>query len=172
MERIYLVKNPSAWMMDELIAFSLYTRFKVVFIRKPGPFYRQRIEQLRQNKIDIIIKPFRFRFNLKKLLFSFWFVLRHLNCFFSRYSLVVGLKSIGWFLLLEDAHFKKGASIHAQFATQPALLAHLLSQYNSQRKIKYYFTFHAYDIFFDNRWFALLVNHSNKCFSISEYNIR
>ncbi len=158
-------------MMDELIAFSLFTRFKVVFLRMPGPFYEQRIEQLRLNKIEIIIKPFRYRFNIKKLLFSFWFALRYFHCFFSRYSLVVGLKSIGWFLILDDAHFKNNTSIHAQFATQPALLAHLISQYYSQREIKYSFTFHAYDIFFDNRWFTLLANHSQKCFSISDYNI-
>ena len=172
MERIYLIKNPSAWMMDELIAFSYFTKFRVIFIRKPGAFYQPRIEQLKANGIDVVFCPFKYQLKVKKLLFSFGFLLKHASHFLSWYSFVVGIKSIWWFLFSDDRYFNKNVSIHAQFATQPTLLAMLLKRYYKKHIIDYYFTLHAYDIFLDNRWFVLLVNNATKCFSISEYNIK
>ena len=172
MERIYLIKNPSAWMMDELIAFSYFTKFQVLFIRQPGTFYQPRIAQLTANGIDVVFCPFQYKLDIKKLLFSFWFILKNAKHFLSRYSFVVGIKSLWWFLFSDDRFFNKDVSIHAQFATQSALLAMLLKAYFRKQKIEYYFTFHAYDIFFNNRWFVPLVNNATKCFSISEYNIK
>jgi hypothetical protein len=171
MERIYLIKNPTPWMIDELIVFSRHTEFKVIFLRHPGEYYSKQLEQLRSNGIEIIFNPYALRFSIKKILFCIKFVLSNIKCFFSSYSFVVGVKSLGWFLLIDDNYFNKPSSIHAQFATQPALIALLLSKYQNKRRINYYFTFHAYDIFFKNKWFVKLANNSKKCFSISEYNI-
>ena len=158
-------------MIDELIVFSKHTKFKIVFLRVPNAFYNERLAQLKNNGIEIVCRPFMHQFNFRKLLFILPFILSNFSCFFSKYSFVVGVKSIWWFLKIDDGHFKENGSIHAQFATQPALLAMLLCQYHQKRKLKYFFTFHAYDIFFNNKWFVQLVNHSRKCFSISNYNI-
>src|SRR5690606_33187949 len=87
-------------------------------------------------------------------------------------SFVVGIKSIWWLIKTDDIYLSKPVSIHAQFATQPALIAMLLKEYHRHTKIDYFFTFHAYDIFFHNKWFTKLVNNSKKCFSISDYNIK
>ena len=171
MERVYLIKNPNTWMLDELIVFSQHVQFKVIFLRQPGAFYEDRLTQLRQNGIDIVVCPFSKAPNISKLLFCLRFSIRNLACFLSWYSFIVGIKSLWWFCLLEDQYFKKPVSIHAQFATQPALVSLLLSKYHSSSKIDYFFTFHAYDIFFYNRWFVKLVNNSRMCFSISEYNL-
>lgn len=158
-------------MIDELLVFSEHTKFKVIFIRKPGEFYQERIQQLKQNGIEIIYSPFITSFNFKKLLFCIQFALRNFKGFASKYSFVVGLKSLWWFYRLDESYFNRPVSIHAQFATQPALVSLLLKKYFASNQIRYYFTFHAYDIFFNNKWFVKLVNNSDKCFSISQYNI-
>ena len=172
MERIYLIKNATTWMLDELIVFSQHARFKVLLIRKPPEFHNERLNQLKQNGIEVVTCPFSSNIHFKKVLFCLKFVFKNINSFFSGYSLVVGIKSIWWFLLMDDRHFKSSVSIHAQFATQPALVALLLSQYHHAIQVDYYFTFHAYDIFFNNRWFVKLVNNATKSFSISKYNIQ
>lgn len=171
MERIYLIKNPSIWMIDELVVFSRHVRFSVLFLRKPNAFYNDRIEKLRENGVEIIYEPFTKWVSLQKLLFCFGFAISNMPGFFSWYSLVVGLKSMWWFLKMDNRYFQEPVSIHAQFATQPALIGLLLSKYHSRSQVKYFFTFHAYDIFFNNRWFVKLVNNSEKCFTISRYNI-
>lgn len=171
MERIYLIKNPSNWMIDELLVFSQYAKFKVIFIRKPGDFYLERLDELKNNGIEIECEPFTNSFNLQKLFFCIGFILKNLSGFSSWYSFVVGIKSLWWFFRLKETYFENPVSIHAQFATQPTLISLLLKKYYTKKKIDYYFTFHAYDIFFDNKWFVKLVNNSNKSFSISQYNI-
>ena len=40
------------------------------------------------------------------------------------------------------------------------------------RNVEYSFTFHAHDIYFNNRWFTTLVNNSQNAFSISDYNLK
>jgi colanic acid/amylovoran biosynthesis glycosyltransferase len=170
-DRIYLIKNPSIWMIDELVVFSRHIHFSVIFLRRPNTFYNDRIEQLRENGTEIIYEPFTNWVSLKKLLFALGFIVKNIPGFLSWYSFVVGIKSIWWFLKMDTSYFQKPVSIHAQFATQPALIGLLLSKYHSPSKVKYFFTFHAYDIFFNNRWFVKLVNNSEKCFSISRYNI-
>ena len=172
MEHVYLVKNISPWMIDELIVFAKSTRFKLVLIREPGTFYTKKLDDLRSNGIDVIVSPLTRPIKFRKLLFCVKFVLVNCSCFFSRYSFVVGVKSIWWFLKLDDSIFNKPSSIHAQFATQSSILALILKSYYGKAVIKYFFTFHAYDIFFNNRWFVKLVNNSEKCFSISRYNIQ
>lgn len=171
-ERVYLIKTPCAWMIDELIVFSQHVKFKVLFLRDPDAFYKDRINQLKANGIEVISCPFTSGVSSKKIFFCLRFIIQHLTSFFSRYSFVVGVKSIWWFLKLDDTYFNKPVSIHAQFATQPALIALLLSKYHRKTPIDYFFTFHAYDIFFQNKWFTKLVNNSKKCFSISDYNIK
>ena len=67
--KIYLIKNISTWMLDELLAFSEYTKFKVVLLRKPPEFYDEGLKKLKNNDIEIIIRPFKYNYIIKKLIF-------------------------------------------------------------------------------------------------------
>lgn len=157
-------------MLDELIAFSKFTKFNTVFLRTPPSFYNEGLKTLKDNGIEISVKPFNYDFLFRKLLFSFLFFVRNFNKFIGGYSSVIGFKSLLWFLRLDLNYFKQPLSIHAQFATQPAIIALMIKQFYKSN-VKYSFTFHAYDIYFDNKWFSLLVNESESAFSISKYNI-
>ena len=170
MNKIYLIKNISPWMLDELIAFSKFTQFTTVLLRTPPSFYNEGLEALKDNDIVISIKPFKYNFLFRKLLFSFLFFVRNINKFIGGYSSVIGFKSILWFLRLDLNYFKPPLSIHAQFATQAPIIALMIKQFYKSN-IKYFFTFHAYDIYFDNKWFSLIVNESENAFSPSQYNI-
>lgn len=157
-------------MIDELIAFSNYVKFSVVFLRKPDRFYKDDIKKLRKNGIEIIIQPVSYAnlFSKFRIIIAFFF--KNLFRFKPGYNSVIGIKSILWFLMLDLTKFSSTSSIHAQFATQAALIALLIKKYYNDSP-EYYFTFHAYDIYFDNRWFSLLATESNHAFSISQYNI-
>ena len=170
MNKIYLIKNISPWMLDELIAFSKFTQFTTVLLRTPPSFYNEGLETLKDNDIVISIKPFKYNFLFRKLLFSFLFFVRNFSKFTRGYSSVIGFKSILWFLKLDLNYFKPPLSIHAQFATQAPIIALMIKQFY-KANVKYSFTFHAYDIYFDNNWFSLLTNGSESAFSISQYNI-
>jgi len=169
--KIYLIKNISTWMLDELLAFSEYTKFKVVLLRNPPEFYDEDLKKLKNNDIEIIVHPFKYNFILKKLFFIIPFFFKNISKFSFNYNGVIGLKSIIWFLKLDLTLFPTNTSIHAQFATQASILSLLLKKFR-KNNLEYFFTFHAHDIYFDNKWFPLLVNNSHYAFSISEYNVR
>ena len=157
-------------MMDELIAFSNYVKFSVVFLRKQDEFYKEGIEKLKKNGIEILIQPVSYANLLSKFRIIIAFFFKNLFRFKPGYNSVIGFKSMLWFLKLDLTKFSSKSSIHAQFTTQAALIAFLIKKYYNDLP-EYYFTFHAYDIYFDNKWFSLLVTKSKIAFSISQYNI-
>lgn len=168
--RKYIIKNLGPWMMDELIAFSKFTKFEIIFLRVQDSFYNDGLNTLESNGIIIHYKPFNNKISLKKLLFVIRFFLSNLNKFGLNYNGVIGLKSLIWFLRLDMSLFSNDSNIHAQFATQASVISLLIKRYFKNQP-KYSFTFHAYDIYFKNKWLTTLVNNCHKAFSISEYNI-
>jgi len=169
-KKIYLIKSLAPWMMDELIAFSNRTNFTIVFLRKQSDFYYEGINKLHDNKIIILTMPFKSNYIFRKLIFMISFSIKNINKFFGGYNSAIGLKSLYWFMRLDLSIFNETVSIHAQFATQAAIISLMIKEY-FKKDIEYTFTFHAHDIYFDNKWFTTLINYSEKAFSISEYNI-
>ncbi len=170
MNKVYFIKSLTPWMMDELIAFSKSTRFTVVIIRHPEEFYNESLKKLEKNGIIVSIKPFIKIPELRKIFFVIYFIFRNINKFLIGYSAVIGWKSVLWFLRLDLSYFEPPVSIHAQFATQATLISLMMKKY-FKTNVKYFFTFHAYDIYFKNKWFEMLVNNSESALSISNYNI-
>ena len=169
-EKIYLIKHLAPWMVDELIAFSNHAQFTIILLRKQKKFYDDDIEHLRSKGIEILVQPMSYSKLLPKLIFLIKFFLTNLTKFRFDYNGVIGLKSMAWFLTMDLTCFSSKSSLHAQFATQPAIIALLIKKFYKNLP-EYSFTFHAYDIYFDNRWFNLLTNESKNAFSISRYNI-
>jgi glycosyltransferase involved in cell wall biosynthesis len=167
----YLIKSLAPWMIDELLAFSETNKFDIIFLRDQDTFYSDAIKELESRNIKVYIKPKRLTNFLKKSSIILNFTFTNLSKFNLNYNGILGLKSLWWFLFMDITIFSKKSNIHAQFATQPALVSLLIKQYYSN-KPKYSFTFHAHDIYFKNKWFDLLVKNSHKSFSISEYNIK
>lgn len=168
--KLYLIKTLTPWMMDELIAFSRSTKYSIIFLRKPEREFEEGVKLLINNNINILIKPFKINKILQKLIFLSFFCLKNLNRFYGGYNTAIGIKSVIWFLRLDLDRIKRPVSIHAQYATQAALICYLLKKYFPD-DVEYYFTFHAHDIFFNNKWFCQITNLSDKAFSISDYNI-
>ena len=169
-KNIYLIKKLAPWMIDELIAFSEITSFEIIFLRKQDGFYDDTINQLKENDIKIYTKPYALNNFFKKIIFIVKFVFSNLFKFTFDYNGVLGLKSVVWFLRLDLSMFSPETKIHTQFATQGALVSLLIKRYFKDMP-QYSFTFHAYDIYFKNGWFNLLVDESYRSFSISDYNI-
>lgn len=168
---LYIIKNISPWMMTELICFSRYSKFKVLFIRKVPDFYKNDLDILRSKGIIITENIFKNKIIIKDIIFIINFIMLNLRSFVGVKNFVWGLKSIYWFLKIDKNLLKPIKSIHSQFASQSSILAYMFHCF-FEPKIPYYFTFHAHDIFFNNRWFSPLVNNSTGAFSISEYNIK
>ena len=166
----YIIKKLSPWMMDELLAFSEITTFDVIFLREQDVFYKDTIQQLKSKNVNVYIKPYSLNRSIKKLFVSLQFLFSNLFSFGFDYNGVIGLKSIVWFLRLDMSLFSENSKIHTQFATQAALISLLIKKYFNG-KPEHSFTFHAHDIYFNNKWFKLMVDQSHKSFSISEYNI-
>lgn len=170
MRKIYLIKNLSPWMVTELLAFSLYTPFRLILLRKPADIYGKDIDKLREKGIEVFITPFQSLPDFNKFIFSLKFFLQNFPCFVGIKNFAFGIKAIYWFNKLKDDIIPSGGSIHAQFATQSAIIAFMYKNYS--KKVEYVFTFHAHDIFYKNRWLTSLINNSKLSFSISEYNIK
>lgn len=166
----YIIKSLAPWMIDELFAFSEITEFEIIFLRKQDEFYKEDIQQLQSNNVSISVKPFSWNNVLKKIIIVARFVISNLFKFKPDYNFAIGFKSVIWFLRLDLSKFSANSNIHAQFATQAALVSFLIKQYYNN-KPQYSFTFHAHDIYFNNTWFNLLVNNCRNAFSISNYNI-
>lgn len=166
----YIIKKLSPWMIDELIAFSNITKFEIILLRDQEDFYQDDLKRLSEKGIHIYIKPRSSRHFFKKLKTSLKFIFKNLKRFKFDYNFVIGFKTILWFMRTDMSKFSENDSIHAQFATQGALLSLLIKMFFND-KPAYSFTFHAHDIYFKNEWFNLLVQNSNVSFSISEFNI-
>lgn len=170
MNNTYIVKNLAPWMMDELIAFSKITKYNIVFLRNQDEFYNEGIKELKDNGITLTYNPLGLNNLFKKLKIIFLFITQNLTKFSLDYNSVIGIKSIFWFLKLDLSLFSEKSKIHAQFATQATIVSLLIKKYYNN-KPEYSFTFHANDIYFNNKWFELLTRHSHLGFSISEFNV-
>lgn len=170
MNNKYVVKNLTPWMIDELIAFSLIEPYELILLRKPDHFYKESLDELVSNGVKVFEKPFSNKNSLKKIFFLLKFILYNLSKFRPDYNLMIGLKSVVWFFRLDLTRFDRNSNIHAQFTTQPALLSVMVKDYYGGTP-KVSCTFHAYDIYFKNRWFNFIVDKCFKAFSISRFNI-
>jgi len=167
----YIIKNLNPWMLDELIAFSEFTKFDVIFLRNQDEFYKDGLKKIQKKGIKVYFKPYNGYKFFSKLFFILSFFLKNISLFSFNYNFVLGVKSIVWFLLLDIRLFSKSSNIHAQFATQASIIALLIKKYYNN-KPKFSFTFHAYDIYFYNKWLVPLINDSLNSFSISKFNIK
>jgi len=166
----YIVKSLTPWMMDELKTFSSLVNFDLILLRNPEEFYKENLNQLELNDVKIYIEPFAYNFLLKKLVIILKFFFSNLFKFDFGYNTIIGIKSMFWFFRMNLNLFSKESNIHAQFATQPALVSLLIKKYYLNQPL-FSFTFHAYDIYFNNKWFEVLVKNCYWAFSISNYNI-
>lgn len=167
----YIIKNLAPWMMDELLAFSKVVAFDLILLRKQKNFYDEHLNKLKKNGVSIYVEPGSNKFLFKKLWIAFVFFFSNIHRFGWDYNFVIGMKSIVWFIKMDITLFSKSSNIHAQFATQAPLVGLLIKKfYNNKPKVS--FTFHAYDIYFKNKWFKKLSSESEVAFSISDYNIR
>jgi glycosyltransferase involved in cell wall biosynthesis len=167
----YIIKNLAPWMINELLAFSQISTFEIVFLRKQSDFYKEGIGQLADNGIKIYYRPQSIHNLPRKLYISALFVLRNLKNFGFDYNSVIGLKSLIWYIKLDMSLFSAQSQLHSQFATQATIVSLLIKQYYNNQP-EYSFTFHAYDIYFKNKWFNLLMENCKNAFSISDYNIK
>lgn len=167
----YIVKSLAPWMIDELLVFSTLTKFDLILLREQDEFYSQSLKQLENNGVTIYIKPFKYNSITSKLSIIFSFLMQNMKNFRLNYNSVIGLKSIVWFLKFDIKLFSSKSKIHAQFATQAALISVLLKMYY-KNKPQVSITFHAYDIYNNNTWFKYLVEHCQWAYSISNFNIK
>jgi len=168
-KKIYLIKELAPWMMEELISFSEFSKFEIIFFRKVSGFYENDLKVLKERGIKYHIKPFVKRFSFRNFLIALRTLITRPQLFIGKYNIVWTLQAVQWFLKLDKELLKDAHSTHAQFASQAAILAYFLKKAYG---INYHFTFHAHDIYFKNRWFKSLVKSSNSAFSISEFNIK
>ena len=164
---IYIIKNVTPWMMDELLALAKLSEFSLILLRKPSELYQSQLEELNNAGVNIVVEPFNEKVTFKKVLFVIRFSFLNIKRFIGIKNFVFGMKSLWWFIKIDESLFNQQTRIHAQFATQAAIISLMCKYYfNSE----YSFTFHAHDIYFRNRWLDKLVIESHKCFSISIYN--
>jgi glycosyltransferase involved in cell wall biosynthesis len=172
MQRLYIIKNSGAWMMDELTVFARTSKFSLLFLRQQEQFYDDNIKELQELGIKIIYLKPKTEADFSKISFSLLFIIRHFRCFLNLHSFVYGLKSIYYFLKTDLKEFvKEPVNIHSQFATQASILALILKEYYKST-VSYSFTYHAYDIYVRNLWFNILTENAQKVFSISKFNIQ
>lgn len=157
-------------MIDELKSLSLITSFSVLLLREPSGQYVKDLIEIETNGVKILEGAFTARQILQKIPIVFKYVVKNFRNFLSYYNFVIGVGALWRYLLFDDVLLGNPLSIHAQFATQAAIFADIL-HYARNGSVTYCFTFHAYDIYFHNRWFKTLVNNCDSAFSISEYNV-
>lgn len=170
-DKSYIIKNLTPWMIEELKAFSDCSNFTVHLLRKQKPFYRNEINQLEKQGIKVFEGVRTTKRILKKIYIVVKFALSNLMRFKGVYNLVIGLKSIYWFLLIDIDRFSNHSTLHSQFATQPSLVSVLIKEFYNENP-RFAFTFHAHDIFFNNRWFKFFIEKCDVAFSISNYNLQ
>lgn len=166
----YIIKVIAPWMIDELIVFSKHAKVDIILLQKQEEFYNEGLERLKIMNLKTYTEPFSAKHLVKKLGVAIFFFFQNFSKFRIDYNIIVGLKAIFTFLKLDMSHFSKVSNIHAQFATQSAIISLLIKKYYNNQP-QYSFTFHAYDIYFKSKWFVLLVEQCHHAFSISTYNI-
>jgi len=166
--KVYLIKALAPWMMEEVISFSKFTSFEIIFFREVSDFYKEDLKILKENGIKYYIKPFKKVFNLKDFFIVLTSIITKPKVLFGKYNLFWTLQGARWFLKLDKSLIQNVYSTHAQFASQAGIVAWYLKK---AYKIDYHFTFHAHDIYFKNNWFSRLVKDSKSSFSISTFNI-
>ena len=167
-KKLYLIKSLAPWMMEELVSFSQFTSFTIIFFKEVSDFYKEDLEILKKNGIEYHIKPYVKFPHLKDIFYAFWTIISNLKVLFRKKSAIWMLHGTFWYLFLDKRHIKGVDSIHAQFASQATMVAwYLKKRYN----IDYYFTFHAHSIYCENRLFPLLLKDCKASFSISQFNI-
>ncbi len=167
--KIYLIKSLAPWMMEELIIFSRIEKFRIIFLRNIPDFYNKDLDVLKANGAELHIKPFRKSIDLANLFYLIFFLITHPAKLLGKQNIIWTLNALYWFLFLDKNLLNNAHSIHAQFASQAAIISFFAKK---RYAIEYFFTFHAHDIYFNNRWFSDLVNNSASSFSISEFNIK
>lgn len=157
--------------MDEIMTFSELTNFDLILLREPNEFYVEKLKEIELKGVRIYIKPFSLGSFFEKIFLIFKFSIKNIFNFIFKYNAIIGLQSLIWFVKLDLSKFSKESNIHAQFATQASIVSLLIKEYYSNYP-HISFTFHAYDIYFKNKWFNLLIEKSHKAFSISNFNIK
>ncbi len=168
-KNLYLIKSLAPWMMEELIAFSRFSKFRIIFLRDVPDFYTNDLKVLKENGIEYFIKPFKYKLNFRLFFYLLNFLLKNISKLFGKQNLIWTINGMFWFLFLDKKLLENISTIHAQFASQATITAYFIKK---RFKKNYFFTFHAHDIYFKNKWFPLLVNESEYSFSISEFNIK
>ncbi len=166
----YIIKIVASWMIDEILVMSKYCKVDVILLKEQDDFFKKALKKLDTPNVTLITSPYSNRLSLKKLRIALLFVLKNIGKFRLNYNIVIGLKAVYWYLKIDDTLFSEKSNIHAQFATQSSILALLIKKHLNNRP-KFSFTFHAYDIYFKNKWFNKLIENCYKSFSISEYNM-
>lgn len=158
-------------MLDEIEALNEITSFKLLLLRKQDVKYNKRLKKLEACGLEIIRNPYKASYALKDYLLAVRLLFIYVFKYSNKKNFGFSMKSFLWFAKINLSIFSIEENIHSQFATQATILSFLLKRYYSN-KIKYSFTVHAYDIFYNNSWLKTLVKHSHRCFSISEFNIK
>lgn len=126
--KIYLIKSLAPWMMEELISFSYFTKFKIIFFKDVVEFYESDLEILKKNGIEYHIKPFVWFPNLKDLFYAIWTIISHLKIIFRKKSAIWSLHGTFWYLFLDKKLIKNVHSVHSQFASQATMVAWYLKK--------------------------------------------
>lgn len=174
MKKIYLIKSLAPWMVDEMLEFSRHTDFEILFLRKQSNFYIDNIKRFEERNLKVNYLTMEIKnLSLRKIYFVIKFIIKNFSHFIrNKYSAIIGLNALVWFLFIDDELFiDDKISIHAQFATQAAIVSLLIKEFYGE-KVEFSFTFHAYDIYFKNTWFEDLTKNCYKFYSISEFNIQ
>ena len=168
-KKYYIVKNLSPWMLDEIIVLANYTEFELLLLRKPN-FKNYKLDKLYNHKsISINYLSSGYSIDFKKIKIIFSEIIKNVYLLYGLKNLIYTLKAIYWFLKIEPLKLQSESLLHAQFATQASIISYFWTKYNPS--CKYAFTFHAYDIFYKNKWFPALSQNAERICSISKYNV-
>lgn len=157
-------------MMDELFALSVIVNYNLILLREPEEFYKSMLDELKNNGVTIVAIQNSWKLSFRKLITITVYFFKNFKKFGFDYNSIIGFKSFYWFLRMDLSGFSVHSKIHAQFATQATIISSLITDH-FKKEPQYTFTFHAYDIYFNNKWFKFLVKNSNGSYSISEYNM-
>lgn len=167
--RLYIVKNLSPWMIDELLSFARTTSFIVILLRPSTVFYNKGLSELSRRGISVIYANKKLNLNMRYLAFCLNFFWHNRKNYLGCYNFIIGIQSIYYFLKMDKSIVENAGSIHAQFATQASIVACLIKEYLND-ECDLFITCHAYDIFYRNNWLSYLINKTKYTFTISDFN--
>ena len=122
-KKLYLIKKLAPWMMEELISFSKFSKFEIIFFRKVSKFYKKDLKTLKANGIIYHIKPFNAKISWKELFLIVRVIVLNPRLLVGKYNLAWTLEAASWFLKLNKKVLKNVDCTHAQFASQAAITA-------------------------------------------------